>query len=289
MLLRSLVAAALAFALAGCITLTSEPRAIVRTPDGIAVRVLACPAGALASAASAARKDALDPAAIRVFTWNIHKQADAGWPRDLQAFSRRADLLLLQEAVLDPTLRELIDRQGLDWIMASSFGYAGRDVGVITAARVRPAATCTTRAVEPLLGIPKSAVVSWFALRGRVERLAVANVHAINFSLSLPAYRAQLDALADALGAHRGPLILAGDFNTWTQGREDAVREVARRLGLTEVSLTTDRRTRFFGRQVDRIYVRGLVATSASAVPVTSSDHNPVLATVRVAACARDC
>ncbi|HEY3533273.1 MAG TPA: EEP domain-containing protein, partial [Casimicrobiaceae bacterium] len=69
----------------------------------------------------------------------------------------------------------------------------------------------------------------------------------------------------------------------------DALREVARRLGLTEVSMPTDRRTRFFGHQVDRIYVRGLVATSASAVPVTSSDHNPVLATLRVAACARDC
>jgi endonuclease/exonuclease/phosphatase (EEP) superfamily protein YafD len=287
--LRSLGASALAFALAGCVTLTSEPRAIVRTPEGVAVRVLACPIGGLESQASHARPGALDPDAIRVFTWNIHKQADAGWPRDLQALSRRADLLLLQEAVLDPTLRDLIDRQGLDWIMASSFTYAGRDVGVVTAARVPPAATCTTRALEPLLRIPKSAVVSWFALRGRLERLAVANVHAINFSVSLPAYRAQLDALADALRAHAGPLILAGDFNTWTQGREDALREVAGRLGLTEVSMPTDRRTRFFGHQVDRIYVRGLVTTSASAVPVTSSDHNPVLATVRVAACTLDC
>jgi endonuclease/exonuclease/phosphatase (EEP) superfamily protein YafD len=289
LLLRSFVASSLAFALAGCITLTSEPRAIVRTPDGVAVRVLDCRAAGFGSRASPARGGALDPDAIRVFTWNIHKQADAGWPRDLQALSRRADLLLLQEAVLGPTLRDLIDGQGLDWIMASSFGYAGRDVGVITAARVRPAATCTTRAIEPLLGIPKSAVVSWFALRGRMDRLAVANVHAINFSLSLRAYRAQLDTLADALRAHAGPLMLAGDFNTWTQAREEAVREVARRLGLTEVSMPTDRRTRFLRHQVDRIYVRGLVATSASAVPVTSSDHNPVLATMRVASCTRDC
>lgn len=289
MFLRTAGASALAFALAGCVTLTSEPRAIVRTPDGIAVRVLACPADRVEFRASPAAASGLDPDAIRVFTWNIHKQADAGWPHDLQSLSRRADLLLLQEAVLEPTLRELIDGQGLDWIMASSFGYAGRDVGVITAARVPPAATCTTRATEPLLGIPKSAVVSWFAVRGRSERLAVANVHAINFSLSLPAYRAQLDALAATLSAHAGPLIVAGDFNTWSKAREDALREVARRLGLTEVSMPTDRRTRFFGREVDRIYARGLVTTSAWAVPVTSSDHNPVLATLRVAACARDC
>jgi endonuclease/exonuclease/phosphatase (EEP) superfamily protein YafD len=229
---------------------------------------------------------ALDPAAIRVFTWNIHKQADAGWSRDLRALTKRADLLLLQEAVLDATLRRLIDDEGLDWIMASSFAYAGRDVGVITAARVPPVEICTARASEPLLGIPKSAIVSWFALRGRADRLAVANVHSINFSLSLGAYRAQLDALADTLGRHAGPLILAGDFNTWSPAREEALRAVVAHLRLVEIALPDDRRTRFFGRQVDRIFVRGLETTAASAVAVTSSDHNPVLATLHVRACA---
>jgi len=257
----------------------------VRTPEGVAVRVVACAADAAKSRSPAAARAALDPAAIRIFTWNIHKQADAGWPSDLRALSEHADLLLLQEAVLDPTLRGLIDGLDFDWIMASSFFYAGRDVGVITAARVPPVDTCTTRAREPLLGIPKSAIVSWFALRGQSQPLVVANVHAINFSLSLSAYRAQLDALADTLRAHTGPLILAGDFNTWSPARENALRDVASRLGLTEVSLPTDRRTRFFGHQVDRIYVRDLVATSASAIPVTSSDHNPVRATLRIAAC----
>jgi len=267
--------------LAGCVTLTSQPRAIVRTPEGVAVRVLACDTAVSTRIDHDAPAPALDPAAIRVFTWNIHKQADAGWPRDLQALSHGADLLLLQEAVLDPTLRELIDGQGLDWIMASSFVYAGRDIGVVSAARVPPVKSCTARSSEPLVGIPKSAIVAWFALRGAPQRLAVANVHAINFSLSIGAYRAQLDALADTLAGHAGPLILAGDFNTWSQAREDALRSVVARLHLTEVGLHDDRRRRFLGHRVDRIYVRGLAATAASAVAVTS-DHNPVLATLHV-------
>ena len=41
-------------------------------------------------------------------------------------------------------------------------------------------------------------MITWFRLRGKAETIAVINVHAINFSLLLGAYKAQLDALADA-------------------------------------------------------------------------------------------
>lgn len=278
---RRVAPCALALALAGCVTITTQPRAIVRTPDGTAVRVLPC--RAVAAARSPAHAAPLDPAAIRVLSWNIHKQADPGWLRDLGTFSQRSDLVLLQEAVLDPSIQRLIDGAGLDWIMASSFGYSGFDVGVLTASRVRPVGTCTVRAIEPLLRIPKSAIISWFALQGGTHTLAVANVHAINFSLALRGYREQLGAIADALAGHDGPIILAGDFNTWSAAREAALRAVVARLDLTEVALPENARTRFLGREVDHIYVRGLAAVAASAIAVTSSDHNPVLATLRTA------
>jgi endonuclease/exonuclease/phosphatase (EEP) superfamily protein YafD len=251
----------------------------VRTPAGAQVRVLACPPAATAPTASAVP---LDPGAIRVLTWNIHKQADAGWLRDLRAFAGESDLVLLQEAVLDPPIERLIDGAGLDWMMASSFAFSGFDIGVLTASRVPPLATCTTRAVEPLLRIPKSAIVTWFGLRGQAHTLAVANVHAINFSLSLAAYREQLDALAATLAAHEGPIILAGDLNTWSQGREEALGAIAARLGLTEVPLPPGEASRFLGHQVDHIYVRGLATVTSTAIAVTSSDHNPVLATLRL-------
>jgi endonuclease/exonuclease/phosphatase (EEP) superfamily protein YafD len=108
-------------------------------------------------------------------------------------------------------------------------------------------------------------------------------VHAINFALTLGAYRAQFDALAEALAEHRGPLILAGDFNTWTNERASVVRDVAERLHLTEVPFAVDRRSVFFGHQLDHIFVRGLMPVAAMARDVTSSDHNPVAATLRAA------
>ncbi|MFI4887546.1 MAG: endonuclease/exonuclease/phosphatase family protein, partial [Burkholderiales bacterium] len=203
--------------------------------------------------------------------------------RDLRAFTSGNDIVLLQETVLDPPLRELIDDDGLRWVMASSFLVSGTDIGVLTASRVEPVASCTERIVEPLLRLPKSAIISWFPLKGRDETLAVVNVHAINFSLSLGAYRAQFRALGDALAAHEGPLILAGDLNTWTAARSRVVRDVAKRLGLTEVRFANDRRSKVFGHELDHIYTRGLTVLASGTMLVGSSDHNPVEATLRAA------
>ena len=61
-------------------------------------------------------------------------------------------------------------------------------------------------------------------------------LHAINFALLLGGYRAQLTALADALADHPGPIIYAGDLNTWTQARNDVMRDVADKLHLTEIT-----------------------------------------------------
>lgn len=270
---------------AGCVSITAEPRALLQRDDGsVEVQSLAC--GRVASAAASAPRTAaasgLDPSAIRILTWNIHKQEDAGWQRDLGAFVVRKDLVLLQESVLQPPLRDAIQGAGLRWVMASSFLYGDIDIGVLTASHVEPLATCTQRVVEPLLRLPKSAVITWFALRGESATLAVVNVHAINFSLSLGAYRAQFDEIADALAGHDGPIILAGDLNTWTEARSAVVKRIAERLSLREIALAEDHRRLFFGRELDHVYIRALDVMGASAVPVTSSDHNPVSATLRV-------
>jgi len=269
--------------LASCFTLTAEPRALVSQPDGGARALsLACPP-AIPDLRGATASASLDPRAIRVMTWNIHKEGDVGWQEDLVALSRANDIVLLQETTLNPILRNILQDAELRWVMASSFAYREEDIGVLTAARVAPVASCTQRVVEPLLRLPKSAVVSWFALAGSSNTLAVANVHAINFSLSIDVYRAQFAALGDALARHDGPIVLAGDLNTWSTARKDAVGDVARRLRLTEVTFDDDQRSLFFGNQLDHIFVRGLRVLASSTVAVASSDHNPVTATLRSA------
>ncbi len=155
--------------------------------------------------------------------------------------------------------------------------------GVLSAARVRPASACVQRSFEPLLRLPKSAMITRYEVTGAVQKLAVANVHSINFTLGLGAYRAQLEAIARELAAHRGPLIVAGDLNTWSAARLAIVEDVMQRLGLVSVPAGIDTRSRFLGRHVDHVFVRDLEVVHAEAPEVASSDHNPVLVALRVA------
>jgi endonuclease/exonuclease/phosphatase (EEP) superfamily protein YafD len=283
-MLRKLFAAALFLALAGCVSLTADPRALIYGPDGVEVRTIPCSAAMTAARAwvpATPAAAALDPARIRLITWNIHKEEDAGWQEDLARFAAANDIVLLQEVTLIDPLRDVLRDAGLRWVMASSFIYMDTDIGVVTASRAATVAHCTQRVTEPLLRLPKSSVVTWLPLAGSSKTLAVANVHSINFALTLDAYEEQFDGVAQALAGHDGPVILAGDLNTWTEARFVALQNVAARLRLTEIPFSQGR-SRFFGREVDHILVRGLTVEAAAAIAVESSDHNPVTAVLRV-------
>jgi endonuclease/exonuclease/phosphatase (EEP) superfamily protein YafD len=268
--------------LTSCFSLTAQPRALVIQPNGAIRAMLLDCASLVPPPAPSSATPMLDGSAIRMVTWNIHKEGDAGWQKDLEALSRVTDIVLLQEVTLHPAVRDVLRGVDLRWVMASSFTYGDDDIGVLTASRIAPIASCTQRVVEPILRLPKSAVLSWFGLSGSAQTLAVVNVHAVNFSLSVDTYREQMRAIGDALAAHKGPVIFAGDFNTWSAARTQVIAEVAARLGLREIEFGEDKRTLFFGKQLDHILVRGLDVVRSAAIPVTSSDHNPVTATLQL-------
>jgi endonuclease/exonuclease/phosphatase (EEP) superfamily protein YafD len=277
---RAVVAVAL-LALAGCVTVPERQHALVLQSDGtVAQHPMGC---GDPQPQAPARTAALDPHAIRLATWNLHKESDPGWQTDLTRLIGESDVVLLQEAGVSPQLRGVVEDQGFSWLLSSAFEYRGYEYGVLTATRVPPASACTLRAYEPLLRIPKAALITHYRLAGREATLAVVNLHAINFTLGTGAYHAQLEAVADALAQHRGPIVVGGDFNTWSDARAAEVRALAARLSLTPVALDVDHRTRFMGGHVfDFVYARGVNVLAASAWSVTSSDHNPVLVDFRV-------
>ncbi len=263
------VAVVSCIALAGCVIVPERQHALVLEADGtVAQRQIIC-GDRVADTVTAA--GALDPHA-----------SDSGWETELAHLVAGSDVLLLQEAGLGRDLRDTIERGGQSWVLASAFEYSGAEYGVLTATRVRPASACTLRAYEPLLGIPKAALITRFRLEGRDTTLAIANLHAINFAPGTGEYRAQLDAIADVLAAHRGPIVFAGDFNVWNDARDKAVREVMSRLSLVPVAFAGDERRRFMGRVFDWIYARDLDVVAASSWAVPSSDHNPLTVTLRI-------
>jgi endonuclease/exonuclease/phosphatase (EEP) superfamily protein YafD len=264
--------------LTACPAVPDEERMLLPRSDG-SVMALTQPCGErrqVKPIAVRAAHEWLDTERLRVLSWNMHKFVDAGWDIDLARYALDSDLVLLQEAVMTGEFRTLLDQAGHDWVMAGAFARAGEERGVLVAARVRVLDGCTVRTFEPLFPIPKSALVVRYRL-GSNASVAVANLHGINFTLGLERFREQLEAVAAELARHHGPVILAGDFNTWSERRHDVLVEIAARLGLVSVLIEPDGRRRTLGRHLDHFYFRGFRLVRASAPRVTSSDHNPIL------------
>lgn len=281
MRIARVVTAACTLALAGCAVVPEQPRVIALENGQPAAASAACDSAATTSPAPAtatatATRAVLPSGPLRVLSWNLYKGQASGWQNDLAHYAAEHDLLLLQEAVLTAELRRVLEGSGQRWQMAAAFAWGDVERGVMLAARTAPVATCTLRSFEPLFPLPKSSLVARYALAGRSDTLAVANLHGVNFELGASRFAQQLEAVAGELAGHRGPMILAGDFNAWSAARDAALIAVARRLGLEELRFDPDHRRTAFGRHLDRFFVRGLVVRWSVSPVVTSSDHNPL-------------
>lgn len=222
---------------------------------------------------------------ISVLLWNIAKGSRAGWDEDLRRLAAGKDLVLLQEAVLTDAVREAI---GTGWHdFAPGYRTSVYTSGVWTASAAAALAACSIEIREPLLGTPKRALIVEYPLAGRDDTLLVANLHAVNFALGLAEFRRQLGEVAAILAAHDGPVLLAGDFNTWSRSRHDILEGMVRELGLRPAAYSSDYRLRAFGWPLDHLFYRGMELLASGSERVRTSDHNPVVAQLSLSPPAR--
>ena len=217
-------------------------------------------------------------------TWNIHKQERcrlAGGPDAPRQVQRRHCCCRRSRCWI--RVQEVLRIAGLRWVLASSFMYEDVDIGVLTATRVVPVAelhAACRRAAPPdsEIGGDHVAAASRHGANARSRQRArdqLYSRHSTRTARNSPHW-------PTCSGGHRGPIVLAGDFNTWSDARFDLVREIAGRLGLVEISYADDRRVLFLGHHVDHVFVRGLDVVAVNVGPVKSSDHNPVEAVLRL-------
>lgn len=230
---------------------------------------------------ASAISDGFNASGLSLLNWNIQKENQKGWKRDLVRFSQEADILVLQEAYLTEELRLLLDGNAYYWHLVTAFEYQDVKSGVLTAATLAPDFICPLRAAEPLIRFPKTMLITRYPLANTHHTLMIVNIHMINFAPQ-SAFRDQTHQMTDVLIHHRGPLILAGDFNTWSEERLAIIEEMARRLALLSVDFKTDLVRKVFGHTVDHVYYRGLTVESARVIEVSSSDHNPLLVKFRL-------
>jgi endonuclease/exonuclease/phosphatase (EEP) superfamily protein YafD len=224
----------------------------------------------------------LDSADIQLVNWNIQKGKQIGWQSDLRQLGDGSQLVLIQEASLQP---ELLNIEGLAsfWSFAPGYRTDVAQTGVLTFSSVEPISHCQLTDREPWLRTPKATSITEYRLTNSVETLVVVNVHAINFTIGIKDYSRQMEKIGNILVNHTGPMIISGDFNSWRSAREKRLNRLVDQLQLRALKFEVDHRTQVFGRPIDHIYVRGLETVTSVANAVSSSDHNPMKVSLALA------
>jgi endonuclease/exonuclease/phosphatase (EEP) superfamily protein YafD len=213
---------------------------------------------------------------LRVMVWNIFKQQRANWLSVLKNFGKGAQLVLLQEAQTTPELVSYATSHYLATDQVPAFVLPQHPSGVMTLAAAHPVYCCPLREREPLLRLAKSALITVYPLHNG-QLLMVVNIHAVNFSLGVDVYSKQLDPIGEQIANHKGPVIMAGDFNAWSRKRINALYQFADEIALHEVSFMNDHRRKAFGRPLDFVFYRNLWVADSSVLVTQASDHNPLL------------
>jgi endonuclease/exonuclease/phosphatase (EEP) superfamily protein YafD len=243
-----------------------------------------CISGVVSSQRSSAMAESrgLNSTGFNLMSWNIKKESLEGWEADLVRLSEDADILTIQEAFLTEELRRFLDRRPYYWQLVTAFEYRQIKAGVLTAATIEPNFLCPLRTAEPFIRFPKTILITRYPLSNTHHTLMIANIHMINFAIDKSAFRDQARQMEEILVNHPGPMILSGDFNTWSEERIAIIEDVAARLNLAPAAFKTGLARKAFGHTIDRVYYRDLTIEEALVIEVTSSDHNPLLVRFRL-------
>jgi endonuclease/exonuclease/phosphatase (EEP) superfamily protein YafD len=221
------------------------------------------------------------PAAFQLVTWNIEKGNDPRWLEELTVYESPPELILLQEAYIPSPFEHLV---GSVRHQSFSKGYKSGHLqtGVLSVSSVMSQLHCALTAYEPWLTTPKATTVTRYSLAESEKTLLVVNAHMVNFEWGVTGFSDQWAQIEWVLQRHEGPLIVAGDFNTWSSRRMELMEAVKARHNLKSVVFTPDRRTTFFGSPLDHVLVRHLTATHSHVLASGKSDHNSLWVNLRL-------
>lgn len=214
----------------------------------------------------------------KTLIWNIFKSKKKRWKSDFDQIHRRFDLLLLQEAKIDFNHHTIEDYDpNYNWVFGESFilNKCGSSCGVLTGSKIKESHAFnihdSTR--EPILQTPKSTAFTYYPIRNQTWELLVINTHFINFR-TRKAFEVQLKQITEFIGNHSGPVLFAGDFNSWSGGRTKELFRAMENYGLKHAKMENERRSFLM---LDHVFSRYLRIDRARLMPeINSSDHIPL-------------
>ena len=207
--------------------------------------------------------------------WNIYKQKNKNWQKELQKLAQKSDLLTLQETKHSPQFIHFSQINNFFYFHNNAFTYQEVVYGVNTLSKVKASYVCGTRYSEPWTIIPKTALATLYPLEKKAQSLLLINIHGVNFTFTAAPLKEQIQPYLTLSKAHRGPVIFSGDFNTWSSARLKEVEHTFQKAGFQPVLFKSDQRINIFGKPVDHIYYRGLEVIKSESWATDASDHNP--------------
>lgn len=217
------------------------------------------------------------PEQLKLLSWNIYKAQIQGLYHDLAQLNQQADILLLQEAIEDQRLSALKPY----WRFSPGYKSGTVQSGVMTLSRWPATVHCTFTHTEPWLRSPKATNIVEYAMADQ-QRLLSVNLHGINFTVGTEDYEQQIHAAVQVMEQHQGPIIFAGDLNTWSDARQAVIVNALTKLGLSETLYLDDKRTKAFDLALDQVWTRGVTISTTRVPQYQSSDHNPILVTLHL-------
>ena len=231
---------------------------------------------------------------VRFLDWNVYKGTRARFGSEFARLTREADVIVLQEMSTHGAGRgpqaNVTAVGGRSYVMAHAIRYRDGLAGCATGATANPVRSkvLLTSDSEPIVGTPKSSVVTVYRIASSGDELLVANTHGMNlagkFTFDLEPFRRQLAAVSEEIARHCGPVVWAGDFNTHDREKTDLLLAETVRLGLTHVEVAESHRLMKSpdGFVLDHVFARGLRDVRARAMPGNGSDHTAIELTFRL-------
>jgi len=192
------------------------------------------------------------------------------------------NFLLFQEANFRDNQK--FDISNFSFVAAANLEYGGEFYGVLTASEVKSISSDAylTKGREGFLGTYKSFLLTQYPLKNH-KKLMIINIHAINFRESSQ-YSIEIDRLIKLIKSYKGPLIIAGDFNSWSDKRVERLFKARDELSLDMVLFKNrDKIKSFMGNRLDYIFYRNLKLIESTVIEQKNfSDHNPLLARFKI-------
>ena len=221
------------------------------------------------------------PDSFGVLCWNVHKNNRASdFLNYLKKLDEKSgiDLMLFQEASFEND--GICSLESFAFDAAANMELGSSFYGVLTASRAesKESNAYLSEGKEAFMWTRKSLMLSRYTFSDNTP-LLVLNIHAINFRES-SSYGRELERFSDYISEYGGPVIVAGDFNSWSVGRRKKLDIFRRELGLESVPFRGSSKIKsFMGNHLDFIFYRGLKLPDSFVLDADGlSDHNPLYA-----------